>query len=153
MFFVFFLCLTINQDVVKVCRTELVEVVVERVVNKSLKGSRGSSQPERHNQGFEQSKAGKESSQLFVSFFYSYVIKHRDNIDLREILYALQVVQSFLDQRQQIAVLYRDFIKCSIIYVESEAFSQFLNKQDRRGDRRGAWLDESFSKILVKLVA
>jgi hypothetical protein len=38
-FFVFFLGLTINQDVVKVHRAELVEVVVERVVNKPLKGS------------------------------------------------------------------------------------------------------------------
>jgi hypothetical protein len=43
MFFVFFLYLTINQDIVKVYRIELVEVVIERVVNKSLKGSRGSS--------------------------------------------------------------------------------------------------------------
>ena len=48
-FFVFFPGLTINQDVVKVRRTELVEVVAERVVNKPLKGSRSPSQPERHN--------------------------------------------------------------------------------------------------------
>jgi hypothetical protein len=42
-FFVFFLGLTIDQDVVKVRRAELVEVVAERVVNKPLKGSRGPS--------------------------------------------------------------------------------------------------------------
>jgi hypothetical protein len=40
-FFVFFLGLTVNQDVVKVRGAELVEVVVERVVNKPLEGSRG----------------------------------------------------------------------------------------------------------------
>ena len=40
MFFIFFLGLTINQDVVKVRRIELVEVVVERVVNKPLEGRR-----------------------------------------------------------------------------------------------------------------
>jgi hypothetical protein len=39
MFFVSFLGLTINQDIVKVRRVELVEVVVERVVNKPLEGS------------------------------------------------------------------------------------------------------------------
>jgi hypothetical protein len=39
MFFVFFSGLTINQDVVKVCGTELVKVVAERVVNKPLEGS------------------------------------------------------------------------------------------------------------------
>jgi hypothetical protein len=43
MLFVFFSGLTINQDVVKVCRAELVKVVAERVVNKPLKGSRGPS--------------------------------------------------------------------------------------------------------------
>ena len=81
-FFVFFLGLTINQDIVKVCRIELVEVVVERVVNKPLEGRRGPSQSEWHNQGFEQSKADKEHSQLFVFFFYSYVIKRRNDVDL-----------------------------------------------------------------------
>ena len=43
MFFMFFPGLTINQDVIKVYRIELVEVVVERVVNKPLKGRRGPS--------------------------------------------------------------------------------------------------------------
>ena len=43
MFFVFFPGLTVNQDVVKVRRAELVEVVAERVVNEPLKGSRGPS--------------------------------------------------------------------------------------------------------------
>jgi hypothetical protein len=38
-FFVFFLGLTINQDIVEVHRTELVKVVIERVVNEPLKGS------------------------------------------------------------------------------------------------------------------
>ena len=82
MFFVFFSGFAIYQDVIEVYRAELIEVVAERVVNKPLKGSRGSSQPERYNQGFKQSKADKESSQLFVSFFYSYIIKRRDDIDL-----------------------------------------------------------------------
>ena len=82
MFFVFFPGLTINQDVVKVYRTELVEVVVERVVNKPLEGRRGPSQPEQYNQGFKQSKADKERSQLFVFFFYPYVIKRRNDVDL-----------------------------------------------------------------------
>jgi hypothetical protein len=81
-FFVFFPGLTVNQDVVKVRRTELVEVVAERVVNKPLEGRRGPSQPEWHNQGFEQSKAGKERGQLFVSFFHSYVIERRNDVDL-----------------------------------------------------------------------
>jgi hypothetical protein len=35
----FFLGLTINQDIVEVRRVELVKVVVERIVNKPLKGS------------------------------------------------------------------------------------------------------------------
>jgi hypothetical protein len=48
-FFVSFSGLTINQDVVKVRGAELVEVVAERIVNKPLEGSRGPSQPERHN--------------------------------------------------------------------------------------------------------
>jgi hypothetical protein len=39
MFFVSFSGLTINQDVVKVHRAELVEVVAERVINKPLEGS------------------------------------------------------------------------------------------------------------------
>jgi hypothetical protein len=39
MFFMFFLGLTINQDIVEVRRAELVKVVIERVVNKPLKGS------------------------------------------------------------------------------------------------------------------
>jgi hypothetical protein len=43
MFFIFFLGLTINQDIVEVYRAELVKVVVERVVNKPLKGSRSPS--------------------------------------------------------------------------------------------------------------
>ena len=43
MFFVFFLGLTINQDVIKVLRTELVKVVAERVVNKPLEGRWGPS--------------------------------------------------------------------------------------------------------------
>jgi hypothetical protein len=38
-FFIFFLDLTINQDVVKVYRAELVKVVIERVINKPLEGS------------------------------------------------------------------------------------------------------------------
>jgi hypothetical protein len=38
-FFVFFSGLTINQDIVKVRRVELVEVVAERVVNKPQEGS------------------------------------------------------------------------------------------------------------------
>jgi hypothetical protein len=42
-FFMFFLGLTINQDIVEVYRVELVKVVVERIVNKPLKGSRGPS--------------------------------------------------------------------------------------------------------------
>jgi hypothetical protein len=43
MFFVFFSGLTVNQDIVEVCGAELVEVVAERVVNKTLEGSRGPS--------------------------------------------------------------------------------------------------------------
>ena len=82
MFFMFFLGLTINQDIVKICRAELVKVVTERVINKPLEDSQGPSQPKQHNQGFEQSKVDKEYSQLFVSFFHLYVIKHRDDIDL-----------------------------------------------------------------------
>jgi hypothetical protein len=42
-FFVFFLGLTINQDIIEVHRAELVKVVVERVVNEPLKGSWGPS--------------------------------------------------------------------------------------------------------------
>jgi hypothetical protein len=38
-FFVFFLGLTVNQDIVEVRGTELVEVVAERVVNEPLEGS------------------------------------------------------------------------------------------------------------------
>jgi hypothetical protein len=38
-FFMFFSGLTINQDIVEVRGVELVKVVVERVVNKPLKGS------------------------------------------------------------------------------------------------------------------
>ena len=78
----FFLGLTINQDVIKVYRVELVEVVIERVVNKPLKGSQGPSQSKQHNQGFKQSKVGKEYSQPLIFFFYLYVIKYRDNINL-----------------------------------------------------------------------
>jgi hypothetical protein len=43
MFFVFFAGLTINQDIIEVRGVELVEVVVERVVNKPLEGYRGPS--------------------------------------------------------------------------------------------------------------
>jgi hypothetical protein len=43
MFFVFFSGFTIDQDVVEVGRAELIEVVAERIVNKPLEGSRGSS--------------------------------------------------------------------------------------------------------------
>ena len=39
MFFMFFIGLTINQDIIKICRTELVKVVIERVVNKPLEDS------------------------------------------------------------------------------------------------------------------
>ena len=39
MFFIFFIGLTINQDIIKVYRVELVKVVIERVVNKPLEGS------------------------------------------------------------------------------------------------------------------
>ena len=39
MFFVFFIGLTINQDIIKIYRVELVKVVVERVVNKPLEDS------------------------------------------------------------------------------------------------------------------
>jgi hypothetical protein len=42
-FFVFFSGLTINQDVVEVRGTELIEVVAERVVNKPLEGREGPS--------------------------------------------------------------------------------------------------------------
>jgi hypothetical protein len=42
-FFVFFVGLAINQDIVEVRRAELVEVVAERVINKPLEGSRGPS--------------------------------------------------------------------------------------------------------------
>ena len=82
MFFVFLIGLTINQNIIEVRRVELVEVVAERVVNKPLEGRRGPSQPEQYNQGFEQSKVDKEYSQLFVFFFYLYIIKHRNNINL-----------------------------------------------------------------------
>ena len=82
MFFVFLIGLTINQDIIEVRRVELVEVVAERVVNKPLEGRRGPSQPEQYNQGFKQSKADKERSQLFVFFFYPYVIKRRNDVDL-----------------------------------------------------------------------
>ena len=153
MFFVFFIGLAINQDIVEVYRVELVEVVIERVINKPLEGSQGPSEPEQHNQGFEQSKAGKECSQLFVSFFHSYVIEYRDDVDLREVLHTLQVVQGFLNQQQQVAVLYRDFVKYSIIHIESEASSWFLYKQDRRGNRGGTQSDKSFPEVLVELVA
>ena len=39
MFFVFFIGLTINQDIVKICRAELVKVVAERVIDKPLEDS------------------------------------------------------------------------------------------------------------------
>ena len=39
MFFIFFIGLTINQDIIKVYRVELVKVVIERVINKPLEGS------------------------------------------------------------------------------------------------------------------
>ena len=39
MFFIFLIGLTINQDIIKVHRVKLVEVVVERVINKPLEGS------------------------------------------------------------------------------------------------------------------
>jgi hypothetical protein len=42
-FFMFFAGLTINQDIIEVHRVELVEVVIERVINKPLEGSRGPS--------------------------------------------------------------------------------------------------------------
>jgi len=42
-FFVFFVGLAINQDIIEVRGVELVEVVAERVVNKPLEGSRGPS--------------------------------------------------------------------------------------------------------------
>ena len=82
MFFMFFLGLTINQDVIKIYRVELVKVIVERVINKPLEGYQDSSQSKQYNQGFEQSKADKEYSQLFISFFYLYVIKRRNDINL-----------------------------------------------------------------------
>jgi hypothetical protein len=43
MFFVFFSGFTIDHDVIEVGRAELIEVLAERIVNKPLEGSRGSS--------------------------------------------------------------------------------------------------------------
>jgi hypothetical protein len=39
---VFFLCFTIDQDVVEIRGTELVEIFTESIVNKSLERSRSS---------------------------------------------------------------------------------------------------------------
>ena len=83
---------TINQNIVEVRGIELIEVFTKGVVNKSLKRSGGYRQPERYNEGFEESEAGKEGGKVLVAFLYPYVIKRRDNINLYKVFYLFEVV-------------------------------------------------------------
>ena len=87
-----FFCPTINQDIVEVYRIELIEIFIESIVNKPLECSRGSYQPKQYNKGFEESKVGKEGSQVLVAFLYLYVIKHRDNINLCKVFHPFEVI-------------------------------------------------------------
>ena len=79
---VFFQGLGVNQDVINVADTELIEVFVEGIVNKSLGGSRGIGKAKGHNKEFEETIASSEGGLPFITFFNPYLIKAGSEIKM-----------------------------------------------------------------------
>jgi hypothetical protein len=42
---------------------------------------------------------------MLVALLHSYIVKRRDNVDLRKVLHPFEVVQSLLNQRERVSVL------------------------------------------------
>jgi hypothetical protein len=125
---VFFQSVAINQDVVDICGTEDIEPGVKGLINIGLKGIRGVSKSEGHNQRFLESISGHKGRHPLMAVCDPDIIKCRRDVELSEVLSRTQLGERFSDQRERITVLDRNGVEGPVVDTKAESSSRLLSK-------------------------
>ena len=73
-------------------------------------------------------------------------------VDLAEVLRALQPIEQLVDARQRVAVLDGDIVQRAIVDAHAHGTILLLHEQDRCTERRLARLDEAGLRQLLELL-
>ena len=103
-----------DHDVVNVDNDHILHVCKD-LVHHCLEGSRGVAKSEEHDGGFEGSAMAYESGLPFVPFLYTDIVVSPTEINLSEILQALELVDKLGDEQDGVVVLNHMFIQIPII--------------------------------------
>lgn len=125
-----------DQDVVQIDENVDVKHVVEDVVHEVLEYGRSIRQAEWHDEAFEVTVAGAESSLPFFAFFNANEIVCSAEVEFSENTCISESVQSFRNEGQWISVLDCNIIESSIVDAESELAGLLLDEKDGRSGWR-----------------
>ena len=116
---------TVDKHIIKICNTEIVEVLLQYLVYISLEGGRDVRETERENGVLKQPEARDESCVFFVSFPYTKFIEGADDVDFGEPSSFEDSGEEITDERRGIPVLDSDFIQSSVIDTDPNAAPWF----------------------------
>jgi len=108
----------VDQDVIKIAKTENVEVFIESIVHKSLGTSWGIGKPKEYNQEFQQMIACPEGSFPLIILLDVDLVEAGSEVKTSEIFATSNLVQTFINSGQGCAVLNSDVVEGPIIDAE-----------------------------------
>jgi hypothetical protein len=139
-----YLVFGVDENIVQVGDTEVIEVVNQYVVHIPLVGSWAIAQAEWKNLTLVRTVAGSEGSILLRIGVHSNPVESSSNIKLGEELGFGGSRQQLVNTGYQIGVLASDSVKLPIVHTDSKVTIGFSNTEDRRCEWAPAMLDESF---------
>src|SRR3979490_345159 len=121
-----------DKNVVKIDGDDtLGDKVLEDLVHHRLEGRRAVGQSKVHHQWFEQTAISSERRFPFIAFFYPHVVIPPADVELGEVLRALESVNEVVNEGKGIAVLSGDQVERAIVLYKAKLSVLLLDEEDR----------------------
>jgi hypothetical protein len=137
-----------DKDIVQVdSDLALNDQVSEDRVHEGLEGGRRVGESEEHDKRFKESLVGGEGS---LPFLDTDVVVSPTNVELGEVLGALESVDDIRDEGERVPVLDCDLVELPIVLHKAELAVLLLDKEDWQCDQGLGWLDVAFPEVLFE---
>ncbi len=131
MFNMFFFVFGIDENIIQICYSEIVEEFIKDVVNEVLEDVKDITEIEWYHQNLVESESDDEGCLPFVSFSYLDSVENNDDVQFGEDLGFVQSIQGFPDQEQGIPIFDNDIVQASVIGTDSDTAIQFPYEEER----------------------
>ena len=125
--------IAINKYIIQVRKVKVIKVILQSVINITLKTVQAITYTKGHNSIFKLAEARYEYGLLFITFSYLKAVKSGDNIKLSVQLSLAKPLKNLIYERYWVSIFNRNSVKSFIINVELNISFYFFSEKDRGG--------------------